>query len=144
MSSECLRTVILQNLFEEIDNAAMHATSACMAALCFIGARFMKNTLLVISIILLVGCAAPERIEKEYAALGRSCVEVGKGMGDVEGCLNLEFTKSIYQGQIVKSFIQCRPYWGWPFVQSCGGINVIYSESEVVTRWYAWGVLDGV
>lgn len=75
----------------------------------------MKNTLVAISIILLMGCVAPERIEKEYAALGRSCVEVGKGMGAVEGCLNLEFMKSTYQGQIVKSIYSMQALLGVAF-----------------------------
>lgn len=86
---------------------------------------------------------APEKIEKEYSALGDSCVAVGKGMVAVEDCLKLEFMSSAYQGNIIKDFRRCRPYWGWPFVQSCGGIKIIYSETEVVTTWVAWGELDG-
>ncbi len=94
--------------------------------------------------ILSTGCVAPENIEKEYSVLGGSCVEVGKSMEAVEGCLNIKFTQITYQDKIVKDFSKCKPYWGWPFVQSCVGINIIYNESKIVTKWFAWGELDGL
>ena len=104
----------------------------------------IKAVFSIISILLLASCASPERMKSHYNNLGSGCVSIGKSMGDVEQCIGIEFRESTYQNQIVRDHQSCKPYWGFPFIQSCGGIKVIYDQNKVVTKWFAWGQFDGV
>jgi hypothetical protein len=100
--------------------------------------------IIVPSAIFLVSCVGPERLKNSYNKIGSKCIAIGKTMSSVEACLDLQFDESAFQGQIVKDHMSCRPYWGFPFMSSCGGIKIIYGQNRTVINWFAWGQLDGV
>ena len=100
--------------------------------------------ILIVFVLAISSCASPEKLENRYNEIGSGCIDLGKSMDAVESCLNLEFRKSRYKGQLVKDHQSCKPYWGYPFVESCGGLKVIYNQNNTVVKWFAWGQLDGV
>jgi hypothetical protein len=100
--------------------------------------------IIVLVVLFLISCVGPERLENSYNKIGSKCIANGKSMSSVEACLNLQFSESTYQDQIVKDHKSCKPYWGFPFMSSCGGIKIIYSQKQTVINWFAWGQLDGV
>lgn len=105
----------------------------------------IKPALAIIAItVLLASCVSPEQLESRYNSLGSKCVSIGKSMSAVEKCIGVEFRESTYQNKIVRDHQSCKPYWGFPFMQSCGGIKVIYDQNKAVTKWLAWGQFDGV
>ena len=99
---------------------------------------------IVLSVLALSSCVSPKKLENKYSEIGSGCIDIGKSMKSVESCLNLEFRESTYKGQLVKNHQSCKPYWGYPFVSTCGGLKVIYGQNKTVVKWFAWGQLDGV
>lgn len=104
----------------------------------------MFRLIIILTIFLIASCANPERLRSHYGVVGGKCVSIGKNMEAVEACLGLEFRESIYRDKIVKDHQTCKPYWGFPFVRSCGGIKIIYSQQKTVIEWLSWGQFDGV
>jgi hypothetical protein len=105
---------------------------------------FKSVLTIIIAMFFITGCASPKKLENYYNEIGGKCIVIGKSMSAVEECIGVDFRESIYHDQIVKDHQTCKPSWGFPFVQSCGGIKVIYSRDNKVSKWLAWGQFDGV
>ena len=105
---------------------------------------FKPVLIIIMSVFFITACTSPEKLENHYSQIGGKCIAIGKKMNSVEECIGVDFRESAYQGQIVKDHQSCKPYWGFPLVQSCGGIKIIYSQDKTVTKWLAWGQFDGV
>ena len=110
-----------------------------------IGLRMFKPVLIIfISVLFIASCASPQKLESHYSEIGGKCIAVGKKMNSVEECIGVNFRESEYQGKIIKDHQSCKPYWGFPFMLSCGGLKIIYSQEKTVTKWFAWGQFDGI
>ena len=74
--------------------------------------------------------------------IGEACMSSNAEMAEVIPCLN---NHGVDLGEPVRSeysSITCGPYWGWPFVASCGGVGV-KTVSGRVASWEPWAYLDG-
>jgi len=103
-----------------------------------------KLTIVIIFVSLLTACTSIEDLENHYTEIGSKCIVIEKSMSAVEECIGVDFYENKYRDQIVKDYQSCKPYWGYPFVSSCGGLKVIYKQDKTVTEWFAWGQLDGL
>ena len=103
-----------------------------------------KFTVSILSIFLVGACVSPNTIKGHYDRVGSECIAIGKSMSEVEACTNVDFYEYKNKENTVKDYRTCWPYWGFPFMQSCGGLKIIYNKENRVDRWNAWGKLDGV
>jgi len=103
----------------------------------------MKVLMLVVLVSLgLAGCFSPQSRKAEMQRIGEACMSSNAEMADVIPCLNkhgVELGEPLH-GEY--SSVTCGPYWGWPFLASCGGLRV-KAVSDRVASWEPWAYLDG-
>jgi hypothetical protein len=107
----------------------------------------MKSTaslVLALSALLLSGCVTPQKRKEFMSEVAAHCLKAGGSIGSARPCLaksGLEAAAGFSKGE--HAFQKCGPYWGWPFMASCGGI-VVTTQDEAVVSWRTWGALDGI
>jgi hypothetical protein len=91
----------------------------------------------------LVGCVSPERREAAMKEHGQACVEPGTALSAIESCLSGRGLPKPIQHNDEELYFKCGPYWGWPFMASCGGLYVKHKGGKALS-WRTWSGLDGV
>lgn len=104
----------------------------------------MKRLAILILASLLAGCmSAPwhkSRIEEKVAG----CISLGVSVASAAECLKqrgVTLKRSEYAAKHYY-YISCWPYWGYPFVYSCGTVNIQTKDDGVIESWTVDGTIE--
>ena len=104
----------------------------------------VKKLVLVITLCLfLSGCVSTATKEAWLQKKASSCLENQQRLDLALSCLESKGYKNWYKDKHNVSYSSCDPYWGFPFVASCSGIQ-IQRESNKIKSYKLWAEYDAI
>jgi hypothetical protein len=104
----------------------------------------MKRLATLVLAGLLSGCmSAPwhkSRVEEKVAG----CIASGVNVASAAECLKkkgVTLKRNEHAAQHYY-YISCWPYWGYPFVYSCGTVNIQTNDDGIIESWKVDGTIE--
>jgi hypothetical protein len=102
-----------------------------------------KSSYLLIIAVFLSGCISTATKETRLQRKAGPCLENQDDLDTALTCLESQGYGSWYKDKYTVSSSSCSPYWGFPFVASCSGIQ-IQREGKKIKSYNLWAEYDAI
>ena len=102
----------------------------------------MKKVIIFLSIVFMTACATPERIEERVNEKYSVCFITGDTLNEIKECLPSSVADDLRKYGDSYLYKTCRPYWGYPLLESCAGFELSFSKSQKLETWKTWKYYD--